>query len=671
MFLLGRVTASLGAACVLSGTTATCFLPVRSANAQETVRPIPPPGVAISDTDRAELTTGVAALGREITALQTELKSRPALLHLLPDVQIYEKAVRWALTYNEFYDAKEAATAKTLLAQGMERAKALRAGDTPWTRQTGLVALGYVSRIDGSIQPYGLVVPPTWAAGDMQKRRLDVFCHGRGEKLTELSFIDQRQKSPGDFMPPDAFVLHPYGRYCNANRFAGEVDLFEALADIKTRYKIDEDRLVMRGFSMGGASAWQYAVHFPGTWAAATPGAGFSETVGFLNLLAPGKPPLPPWEQSLLHWYDATDWAANLSQLPTVAYNGDKDGQKQAADKMQEAMQAEGLTLTRVVGKDAGHWYTADGKKEIDERISPAVTRGRDNLPPTLRFTTWTLRYPTLHWLTVTGMGRHWERARVSASLSPDTVTVQTENVTRFQIAPQAARKTVIVNGQKLVGLMFAQLGGKWVVDKNANPYRPRKKPGLQGPIDDAFCDAFVFVRPTGTPLTPATGTWTQSEMNRAAREWRATFRGDAPIADDTQITDTDIRGKNLVLWGDPSSNKLLARIAAKLPIQWAKDGSIRANNKTYAAAANVPVFIFPNPLNPSRYVVINSGTTWREAAYLNNAQQRSRLPDWAIIDITTPPDANAPGKIVDAGFFNEQWQWRTGDTSPVAVTKP
>ncbi len=54
--------------------------------------------------------------------------------------------------------------------------------------------------------------------------RLDVWCHGRGEKLSELNFINGRQTSRGEFTPPNAFVLHPYGRYCNANKFAGEID---------------------------------------------------------------------------------------------------------------------------------------------------------------------------------------------------------------------------------------------------------------------------------------------------------------------------------------------------------------------------------------------------------------------------------------------------------------
>src|SRR5205814_1617728 len=139
-------------------------------------------------------------------------------------------------------------------------------------------------RIDGSVQPYGLVVPASDRPEVRQARRLDFWCHGRGEKLTELSFIQQRLNSPGEFTPPNAIVLHLYGRYCCANKFAGEVDLFEAYENVKKHYKIDENRLVIRGFSMGGAACWQFAVHYPGMFAAAAPGAGFSETPEFLRV---------------------------------------------------------------------------------------------------------------------------------------------------------------------------------------------------------------------------------------------------------------------------------------------------------------------------------------------------------------------------------------------------
>ena len=66
---------------------------------------------------------------------------------------------------------------------------------------------------------------------------------------------------------------------------------------------------------------------------------------------------------------------------------------------------------------------------------------------------------------------------------------------------------------------------------------------------------------------------------------------------------------------------------------------------------------IYPNPLNPKRYVVLNSGFTFREADYLSNARQTPKLPDYAIVDISVPPDYRRPGRVVLAGFFGENWE--------------
>ena len=84
----------------------------------------------------------------------------------------------------------------------------------------------------------------------------------------------------------------------------------------------------------------------------------------------------------------------------------------------------------------------------------------------------------------------------------------------------------------------------------------------------------------------------------------------------------------------------------------------IRAADKEYDAANHAPILIYPNPLNPARYVVLNSGFTYRDYDYLNNARQVPKLPDWAIIDLRTPPNARWTGKVADAGFFDESWQF-------------
>ena len=98
----------------------------------------------------------------------------------------------------------------------------------------------------------------------------------------------------------------------------------------------------------------------------------------------------------------------------------------------------------------------------------------------------------------------------------------------------------------------------------------------------------------------------------RAIREWRRHFRGEPQVKDDTAITDEDIANSNLVLWGDPGSNKVLSRIAARLPLTWTADKLTFGGSRT-RCDAHAPILIYPNPLNPKRYVVVNSGYTYRE----------------------------------------------------------
>src|SRR5262249_18272138 len=158
---------------------------------------------------------------------------------------------------------------------------------------------------------------------------------------------------------------HLYGRYCCANKFAGEVDCFEAMDDVRKHYPIDENRLVIRGFSMGGAACWHLAVHHPSVWAAAAPGAGFSETADFLNVFQNERVKPTKYEKKLWHWYDATDYALNLFNCPTVAYSGEIDRQKQAADMMAKALDETGMTLTHVIGPKTAHAYEPGAKKEV------------------------------------------------------------------------------------------------------------------------------------------------------------------------------------------------------------------------------------------------------------------------------------------------------------------
>jgi dienelactone hydrolase len=634
------------------------------ANRSNEVRPIPPSGKELAPADRAELEAGVAAFGRQVDALRRELIDNPDGLALLPDVQVYHNAVRYPLVYNEPLDV---AQARAALAEGLRRAASLRAGKADWVNIFG--PRGYVSRIDGSVQPYILIVPDGYSPGEAKARRLDFFCHGRDENLTELKFISAKvSASPGE-----RFLVNLYGRYCNANKFAGEIDLPETLESVRRRYPIDDNRVIVTGFSMGGASCWQFAVHYTDLFAAASPGAGFAETPRYLKL-PNGGADAPWYERKLWHLYDCTDYAANLFNLPTIAYAGELDPQKQASDVMEAAMKAEGLTLERLTGPGTKHEYHKETKRELDRRLSEYAAHGRNPVPPKARFTTWTLRYNQMYWVTVDAMDRHWERARVDAELADGSIKATTHNVSALSFSFPASggpfapgsQPAVMIDGSRVMTprvsqdqpwtVHLARGDSGWRVGEPAGSEPLRKRHGLQGPIDDAFLDSFTFVLPTGQPLNEKAGRWVAAESEHAIAHWRKQFRGEAKVKRDAEITDADIADSNLVLWGDPASNQVMARVIERLPVRWSAE-TVEVGKDRFVAGHHVPVLIYPNPLNPKRYVVINSGFTFREADHRSNARQVPKLPDYAVIDIDIPISPRAPGGIVKAGFFGERWE--------------
>ena len=525
-------------------------------NIAANVRSVPPLGIEVDEEDRKELEEGLKSLDSLIGQIKlTKYVDKGRRMELLPDVEIFSRAVHQGLEHREFFSPNDVKNAKSILQEGMRRAAQLHQGEADWLTQKGLVVRGFRSKIDQTVQPYGLVIPDSYDGSGKSDYRLDLWFHGRGEKTSESAFIAQRMKQAGQFTPKDTLVLHPYGRYSNAFKFAGEVDVLEGLEHAKQNYRVDEDRVAVRGFSMGGAGCWQMAVHYPDLFFAANPGAGFSETPEFLKFFQ-RETLSPTWyEKKLWQLYDCTGYAANLAQLPTVAYSGELDTQKQAADIMETALAKEGLRLTHLIGPETKHAIHLGSATAIESRLDAIAKRGRQNLPRELRFSTYTLKYNRMFWLTVTSFEEHWKEVRVRARLDADEnqIELETGNVTglKFSIPSgyspfDLTRKvTVVVDGQTIKTVRpgsdrswEAELhlaGDAWNIGP-APVAGLRKKHNLQGPIDDAFMDSFVIVRPTGTAKHEAVQKWTTSELTHTIEQWRKQFRGDAVVCVNSDV---------------------------------------------------------------------------------------------------------------------------------------
>jgi pimeloyl-ACP methyl ester carboxylesterase len=657
-----------------------------SATGQE-IKPVPPPGIEIEAAARAEL---VSTLERIEGLLEETRKEKRVLFEeRLLDVEVFTRAVRLALDLNGFYEPSDVDKAKHLLIEADKRLGAIRRRDFSSWLGVSRTVRGFRSRIDGSVQPYG-VFHGSWHPERAEKPLgCDVWLHGRGEKMLELQFIYQQLTQSSEIAPPGRIVIHPFGRYCNAFKFAGETDVFEALEHAQRVYDIDPDRVSIRGFSMGGAGAWHLAVHYPDRWCAANPGAGFADTAVYLGLFE--KPDALPadYVQKMWRLYDCPPWAMNLRMVPTIAYSGELDKQKLAADTMAKACRALpsiGFELTHIIGPATEHRIHPDSKREIERRLALLVKEGRERTPKNVRFTTYTLKYSKAFWLEVTGLEQHWEPAEVHGRLDLDTaqhpaIIIRESGATGLAIdldvdqLPERLRKnpqepvSISVNGHTFVALllrsdrslgcrMVKKAEGGWGLEEEGELSALRKRPGLQGPIDDAFMGPFLFVTPSAPCRHEQVENWVKAEMERAMKEWRTHFRGDVRTKVDSAVTEEDIRNYNLICFGDPASNSVIARALEKLPLTWDEE-RVAFGRQSYPSATHAPVMIYPNPARPDRYLVINSGFTFRGVDYSSNARQTPKLPDWAVVDLTTPADERAPGKVTAAGFFGERWELR------------
>ena len=138
-----------------------------------------------------------------------------------------------------------------------------------------------------------------------------------------------------------------------------------------------------------------------------------------------------------------------------------------------------------------------------------------------MRFVTWTEKYNRCFWTTIEALERQYQRSEVDARRSAEGAVIRTVNVARLRLARSMP---IEIDGQHLdAGASFEKKNGKWIP---AGRIGFRKIHGLQGPIDDAFMEPFLCVRPTGKPNHPAVNTYAQEALERFRGEFAKWMRG-------------------------------------------------------------------------------------------------------------------------------------------------
>jgi hypothetical protein len=610
----------------------------------------------------------------ELRKAVAALKDKKIPDDVLIEVEIFLKGAENIVRFEEWLHRDSVKWTLTTLDRGLERAKQAADGKAPWRDEIGRwIARAYRSKVDGSIQPYAVLLPHEYGKDPKKQWRLDIVLHGRDSSLTEAKFLathDRTREAPKDL----GYVqLEPYGRGNNAYRWAGETDVFEAMNEFRSLGSIDSIRVVLRGFSMGGAGTWHIGLHHPSVFCVMGPGAGFTTTHGYVGNL-PAM--LPEYQEKCLHIYDAVDYVENAFDIPIVAYSGEIDAQKKAADNIENLLKKfkEPVRFTHLIAPGLAHQMPPEWQAKAEVEYRKYSDKGRDPSPDRIRFVTYTPSYGVCAWLAVHALERTYEKTVVDATRKGDSFTITTANVRRIILRRYDDKKSprVAIDGQtvdlnrltddEFPVVTLEKEEGKWLLVSVAEgrekvKNRPIKDGYCSGPIDDAFRNNFRVVTSTGPGWHPGISEFANTAVEQFAATWDRYFRGKLPrILPRSYDPDSDA---NLVLFGDPESNSLIAKVLPKLPITWTRDKLV-VNGVEYDPKTHVPVLIYPNPLTENRsYVVINSGHTFKEADLKGtNALLFPRLGDWAVIKPTPTQADPAAYEVVAAGLFDENWQF-------------
>lgn len=567
-----------------------------------------------------------------------------------------------------------AGAVQELVQQGLDALDRLDKGRPYYAQKGKLTDLAYIADCDGTVQPYYLHLPENYDPS--QDWPLIVFLHGYVPSISVLDpwvlgeDVCQIAEDNG------CILLIPYGRRNTDFQGVGEVDVLAATDQVKSIYSIDEGRVYISGVSMGGMGAWNMALRHPGMYAAACPMSGHTDMHVWWRGVLPNWPvsrdDIPPFRRFLVEWDNPVDLVMNGRNQPMFVQHGELDRLIPVTQSRTMVQAAADLGIDIKFHEFTGeshyiYWELPCFKNAWGWVKDFALEPG----PERITYKTYSLEYDTSYWLQIADFIQWGRPATVDCRVTDGGagLTITTDNIRLLKIDVQQAPLQkiedfdVVLNGKP----MQARATANWDLYVPCNntaveerDWPPRKRKGLCGPVEEVFDTAFVVV-------AGLSGDAKQDEHNATnavqwATEWDQFADGLPRLMTDADVTDEDISKYNLVLFGTPKTNSVLARIADKLPIRigegpgdaGAATPCYTVGGKTYEGQNLGLVMCYPNPLAPERYVAIYSGELYGKKCGINH--KHDLIPDFIVFkgDQDNYDDTN---QHVVAGYFDMDWK--------------
>jgi predicted esterase len=459
----------------------------------------------------------------------------------------------------------------------------------------------------------------------------------------------------------------------------GEVDVHEAIEAAADRYPIDRDRILITGFSMGGAATWYLLAHYPDLFAAAAPFCGYAD-YRLWSKPGGGTFPMRPWEEASWCARSAATLVENLDRVPLWVVHGAWDRalgggvSVEHSRSMVSALQARGAPVRYAEVAGVGH--DLDRDERWDDALRWLLEQRRDRDPDRVTLATWTLRHNESRWVRIDQLRRYGERGSVEAMVGPDgTLRVTTANVATLTLGPRREGtrvRRIEIDGAD-VGptnqsepsdlsdpVTFRARQGAWTAAAPPRPGDREKRHGASGPVGDLFQEGTILVPGTiGGDEATFFNAWAAEEAailyrTRNGGVHRGGILGanwvDLPVVRDVDLSAEDRAMRNLLCYGTPASNAILRDYADRLPID-VGPGRIRLADLEWRDPMVSALAVFPHPDHPDRYVAMHGGPTPDAVTYGSH------------IDLALVPDylVYAGGETLAHGFWGNDWRSQEG----------
>ncbi|MFH1313949.1 MAG: prolyl oligopeptidase family serine peptidase [Candidatus Eisenbacteria bacterium] len=532
----------------------------------------------------------------------------------------------------------------------------------------------FISSIDSSCQYYAVLPPEDYDPAETYA--LIFTTHGAGVKA-EGQVDAYKPKSW-------AFVVAPTNRRPFGFDWQdwGRLDALEVLEIAEATLPIEPNRIYLTGHSMGGHGAWHIGLTHPDRFAAMAPAAGWTS----FELYVPwflqkarifGEPGQCAIRDMSLRQDQPHNFVENALNLPVFILQGGADDNVPPVHARLFARRLDELGYRYRYKEDPGrgHWYSIDSLDvscvDDPDLMGYFTGKARNPFPHHVVFKTTNVGHSnSAYWLKIKRQEKCYHESRIEGHVAGDTVTVTTANVDEFEVSLSeyllpTDRVTLSVDGKSRH--LDLNAGRSITLSKRAGEFRLgglapgglAKRPELHGPIKQAYFSPFVLVY--GTRGDSITTDLLLHQARLEAFEWWRRGNGFAEVLPDTEVTAGIIDKFNLMLFGGPGENHITSRIDRFLPIRL-DEGSFFLGGKRLEGECLAAKFIYPNPLNEERLVVVHEGLGvdgLRLSTFFRTIYAGAGLPDFMIFDKSVT--RKGWGGMISTGFFDSSWQLDPG----------